>query len=95
MAEARSQWRNDCEYGSDVNIDPEDFDTEEEYTEALEAARASKQRQITINLRVEIPGMEALSAINPKDYPNRRMYEAAYLPQPQYRLRTTQRTSMS
>lgn len=78
LAEARSQWRNDCEDGSDVNIDPEDFDTEEEYTEALEAARASKQRQITINLQVEIPGMEALSAINPKDYPNRRMYEAAY-----------------
>ena len=32
-------WRDTCEDGSDFDIDPEDYETEEEYEEALEAAK--------------------------------------------------------
>lgn len=32
-------WRDTCEDGSEFGIDPEDYETEEEYEEALEEAR--------------------------------------------------------
>lgn len=78
LAEARSMWRLSCEDGSDVGLDPEDYDTEDEYEEALTEARSEQPGQITLTLKLEIPGMEALNAINPADYPNKRKYDAAY-----------------
>ena len=69
-------WRLFCEDGSDVDLDPEDYDSEEEYEEALTEART--KHPITITLHIEIPGMEALNAIDPADYPNKRKYDAAY-----------------
>lgn len=70
------EWRLFCEDGSDVGIYPEDYDSEEEYEKALLEARA--KHPITITLHVEVPGMEALNAINPADHPNKRQYDAAY-----------------
>ena len=32
-------WREDCEDGSEYGLDPEDYDSEEEYEEALEEAQ--------------------------------------------------------
>lgn len=34
-----TSWRDDCEDGSDLGIDPEDYQTEEDYEEALAEAR--------------------------------------------------------
>lgn len=70
------EWRLFCEDGSDVGIYPEDYDSEEEYEEALSAARVPQP--ITITVHIEMPGMEALNAIDPADYPNKRKYDAAY-----------------
>ncbi len=40
-------WRIDCEDGSAFNLDPDDFDTLDEYEEALEEARLSVDWRIT------------------------------------------------
>ena len=37
--EEEHAWRSDCEDGSEYGIDPDDFDTEDEYNEALEEAK--------------------------------------------------------
>jgi len=76
-------WRLYCEDGAKYDLDPEDYDTEEEYEEALEEAKLSSitgETNITITITVsfEMPGMEALNAIKPADYPNERQYDAAY-----------------
>lgn len=71
-------WRFTCEDGSDVGLDPYDYDTEDEYSDALAEARNVQPGQITLTINVEIPGMEALNAIRPEDYPNKRKYDAAY-----------------
>lgn len=78
LADARSMWRFTCEDGSDVGLDPYDYDTEDEYSDALAEARNVQPGQITLTINVEIPGMEALNAIRPEDYPNKRQYDAAY-----------------
>lgn len=78
LEEARDRWRSNCEDGSDVGIDPEDYDTEDEYMDALEEARAEQPGQIKLSIQVEIPGMKALDAIQQDDYPNKRMYYAAF-----------------
>lgn len=78
LADARSMWRFTCEDGSDLGIDPYDYESEDEYEEALAEARSDVHGGITLTINVSIPGMEALNAINPADYPNKRKYEAAY-----------------
>ena len=78
LADARSMWRFTCEDGSDVDIDPYDYDSEDEYQEALAEARSASPGGITLTINVSMPGMEALNAINPADYPNKRKYDAAY-----------------
>ena len=78
LADARSMWRFTCEDGSDVGLDPYDYNTEDEYSDALAEARNVQPGQITLTINVEIPGMEALNAIRPEDYPNKRQYDAAY-----------------
>lgn len=37
--EEDDSWRDYCEDGSEYDIDPEDYETEEEYEEALEEAK--------------------------------------------------------
>lgn len=83
LEEARAAWRENCEDGSDYGLSPEDYDTKEEYEDALEEARASGVAgginiPITLTFSVDMPGMDALNAINPTDYPNKRQYDAAY-----------------
>lgn len=78
LADARSMWRFTCEDGSDVGLDPYDYDTEDEYSDALAEARNVQPGQITLTINVAISGMEALNAIRPEDYPNKRKYDAAY-----------------
>ena len=83
LEEARAAWRENCEDGSDYGLNPEDYDTQEEYEDALEEARASGVTgginiPITLTFSVDMPGMDALNAIKPTDYPNKRQYDAAY-----------------
>ena len=80
-------WRLYCEDGSDYGIDPDDYDTEEEYLEALEEAKlayddvqdevySSKNAVASIPLKltfeITYPGKEQLEAINEDDFPNKR-----------------------
>ena len=83
LEEARAAWREGCEDGTAYGLDPEDYETEEEYADALEEARASSitggiNIPITLTFSVDMPGMDALNAIKPADYPNKRQYDAAY-----------------
>lgn len=83
LEEARSAWREDCDNSFEFDLNPEDFDTQEEYEDALEEARTSSDNSgisipITLSVSVDIPGYDALNAIKPTDYPNKRQYEAAY-----------------
>jgi len=86
-------WKANCEDGSDYGIDPDDYDTEEEYLEALEEAKLtyddlqdeiyssqSAVASIPLELTFEFtyPGKEQLEAINEDDFPNKRSYKAAY-----------------
>ncbi len=38
-SDSGDDWREYCEDGSEFDVDPEDYETEEEYCEALEEAR--------------------------------------------------------
>ena len=87
-------WKIYCEDGSDYGLDPDDFDSEEDYLEALEEAKltygddtycddddtAAGLVAVPLSLTFEItyPGKEQLEAINEADYPNKRTYRAAY-----------------
>ncbi len=75
LEEAKYGWRDTAEDGSEYGIDPEDYETEEEYEEALEEARSSTDIPVFVN--VESQGDGYLN-VNESDYPNRRMYQAAY-----------------
>lgn len=92
-ASANLDWRLYCEDGSDYGIDPDDYDTEEDYLEALAEAKLihadlpnydySSQEvvaSIPLKLSFEItyPGKEQLEAINEDVFPNKRSYRAAY-----------------
>ena len=66
-------------------ISPYDYDTEEDYLEALEDVGFAAPTDvyddtapINITFTVDYPGKTALEAINPSDYPNQRVYKAAY-----------------
>lgn len=83
LEEARVVWREGCEDESEFGLNPEDFDTQEKYEDALEEARVSVVAgginiPVTLSFRVDTPGMDALNAIRPTDYPNKRQYDAAY-----------------
>ncbi len=80
LEEAKLSWRASCEDGSTYDIDPEDFESEEEYQEALNEAHAKAIGGISIpiTLTFSYPGQEALEAIKPENYPNKRQYDAAY-----------------
>lgn len=86
------EWRDTCEDGSDYDIFPENYETEDEYLEALEEAQntfdnTAEQTSssiaegitipISLNFTVECPALDRLDAIKESDYPNKRLYEAA------------------
>ncbi len=81
------EWRETCEDGSEYLVFPEDYETEEEYMEALEEAKlsfdgaSSVPTEINIPIKlsfsVECPALDKLDAIKESDYPNKRLYEAA------------------
>ena len=75
---------------NDYGISPFDFDTEEEYLEAVAEAEADAEYdediippiveipiKISLDFSVEIPALDRLDAIKESDFPNKRMYEAA------------------
>lgn len=86
-------WWDTCEDGSEYDLDPDDFDDEDEYNDALEEARNAWKDDcedgseyedenaaptISISLSFEFPGLKELEAIHEEDYPNKRRYNAAY-----------------
>ncbi len=81
------EWRETCEDGSEYSIFPEDYETEEEYMEALEEAQLARENTSTapteisipikLTFSVECPALDKLDAIKESDYPNKRLYEAA------------------
>jgi len=87
-------WKIYCEDGSDYGLDPDDFDSEEDYLEALEEAKltygddtycdddeggvGSVAVPLSLTFEITYPGKEQLEAINEADYPNKRTYRAAY-----------------
>ncbi len=71
-------WREFCEDGSEFGIDPYDYDTEEEYNEALEEARENAAlRPMAVHVSIECPLFDKLDEINERNYPNKRRYNAA------------------
>lgn len=58
-------WRDDCEDGSDYDIDPYDFDTEEEYIQALDAAKAERNIEPPLSVFIE----KLFEGINIDPYP--------------------------
>lgn len=67
-------------YHSDVCIFPDDYETEDEYTEALEEAKDAKDAGggIPLSLSVECPALDKPEEIKESDFPNKRRYNAAY-----------------
>ena len=54
LNEAKYGWREDAEDGSIYDLDPEDFETAEEYEDALEVARRSGEENITIDFELNL-----------------------------------------
>lgn len=72
IQEAKYGWRDICESGLEYGIDPDDYETEDEYDEALSAAKASIASSRCTDESEDDP-----ESIDPKDYPNKRRYQAA------------------
>jgi len=70
-------WRDECEDGSDVGVDPYDYDSAEEYEEALYEARLARLNASEVSIHITIPDVWEQVGIKRKDYPNKRMYDAA------------------
>lgn len=77
---------------NDYGISPFDYDTEEEYLEAVAEAEAEDDLEtevdytppvveipikVALDFSVEIPALDRLDAIKESDFPNKRMFEAA------------------
>lgn len=65
---ADNSWKNFCEDGDEYDVDPEDYDSEEEYEEALTEAKYSWQDECE-------DGIEY--GIDPEDYDSEEKYEEA------------------
>lgn len=71
------EWRLTCENGWDYDIDPEDYETEFEYMEALEKAKENccePDEKFDDDKSYTFIGED----VNPDDYPNKRRYTAAF-----------------
>lgn len=88
-AEDVKDWQITAEL-NDYGISPFDYDTEEEYLEAVAEAEADAEEdeefvppiveipiKIALDFAVEIPALDRLDAIKECDFPNKRMYESA------------------
>ena len=88
-AEDVKDWQITAEL-NDYGISPFDYDTEEEYLEAVAEAEADAEDdeefvspiieipiKVALDFSVEIPALDRLDAIKECDFPNKRMYEAA------------------
>lgn len=88
-AEDVKDWQITAEL-NDYGISPFDYDTEEEYLEAVAEAEADTEDdeefvspiieipiKVALDFSVEIPALDRLDAIKECDFPNKRMYEAA------------------
>ena len=88
-AEDVKDWQITAEL-NDYGISPFDYDTEEEYLEAVAEAEADAEDdeefvspiieipiKVALDFSVEIPALDRLDAIKESDFPNKRMYEAA------------------
>lgn len=75
----RNEWRLRCDDGSDCEVDPEDYETEEEYSKALEEARSKSETTVSVPVSIEIsfPALNKKEEIKEEDYPNKRQYNAA------------------
>ena len=77
-----NSWRDFCEDASEYGIDPEDYETEEEYEavilEAAENAEDEENTGITLRLSVNCPALDKLDAIKREDYLNQRRFDAAH-----------------
>ena len=72
-------WRDDCEDGSEYGLDPEDYDTEEEYEEALlEAQDDAMPPEDISQLSEECQVLDGQDELKESDFPNKRRYIAAY-----------------
>lgn len=77
-----NSWRDFCEDGSEFDIDPEDYETEDDYTEALEEAQngdfSCATPSISFSISMECPALDKLDEIKEDNYPNKRRFNAAY-----------------
>ena len=83
-------WQLDCEDGFNYGVYPDDYDTKNEYIEALEEAKnetgnqnyINYQSDVTIPIKltftIEHPRHKELDKIKETDFANKRQYEAAY-----------------
>ena len=63
-----TSWRELCEDGSEFGIDPEDYENEEEYEEALnEAKENAGSVDVSFQITVECPALDALDEIKKAD----------------------------
>ena len=70
-------WRSYREDGAEFGIFPEDYETEEEYSEALEEARDADDEG-TLPLSAGCSAFDEAGTIKESDFPNKRRYHAAY-----------------
>ncbi|MDO4563724.1 MAG: hypothetical protein Q4C12_07830 [Clostridia bacterium] len=80
-----TSWRDYCEDGLEYGVDAEDYETEEEYEEALDEAKSAEETEadlrsqaIPLHISVDVPALDKLEAIKEADYKNKRRYNAAY-----------------
>lgn len=69
----RYDWRDDCEDGSEYDIDPYDYEYKSDYLEAIEYAEEQEDEE----LDEAIEWNDDYNVLDEKDYENKRKYNAA------------------
>lgn len=74
------EWRQNCEDDFEYEVDPEDYETEEEYEEALTEAR---ERESSIEMDPDVSEeyvlLDNFQELEEENYPNKRRYNADVL----------------
>lgn len=86
MEDEDTSWREYCEDGSDFFVYPEDYDTEEEYEDALEEAMEEAETTdllggewvMTLEFSEDDSTLDTEEEIKAEDFPNKRRFNAAY-----------------
>lgn len=73
-----TSWRDFCEDGMDYDLDPDDYDTEEEYEDALKEAKANAGCTGAFGGKKTCRG-DTSKEVKEEDYPNKRRYSAAFV----------------